>query len=332
MKENFNTTDTIISLPQGVRDTLPVEAGKVTPVETGLTASFERYGYSRVKTPMLEYEDVLSLGMGKELRGNMVKFIDPTGRAVAIRPDITPQIARIVATRMRDQEPPLKLYYNESVLRYEAPSICEVHQIGGEHFTVTPSPEVDGEMITIAIEALIKIGLTDFKVDIGDVSFLRSILDSIEMDKATRSRIIRAISLKDSSDLRRRVDSLGGAISDKDCEALIALTTFYGEEEVIEKAGEFATKDSGKASLAYLSEILRIITDKGYKDYVTLDLGEVRGFDYYTGIIFEGFASGVGKAILTGGRYDNLLKNYSSNLSATGFAFDVDNIVSALGE
>src|SRR3990172_563761 len=109
-----------ISLPQGVRDILPEESKKIGAVETGILAVFERYGFKKVITPLLEYVEILSLGMGENLKDRVLKFIDPsTGRVVAIRPDITPQIARVVATRMRDYELPLKLCYNENVIRYE---------------------------------------------------------------------------------------------------------------------------------------------------------------------------------------------------------------------
>ena len=95
------------------------------------------------------------------------------------------------------------------------------------------------------------------------------------------------------------------------------------------KAGDNYTGESIKA-LEYLRSVVDIVAKHGLKDRVTIDLGEVRGFDYYTGIIFEGFASGVGKPILSGGRYDTLLARYGYSAAATGFAFDVENIIAAL--
>jgi len=160
-----------ISLPQGVRDILPEETGNIGAVESGILSVFERHGFKRVITPLLEYVDVLLLGVGENLKDRVLKFIDPsTGRVVAIRPDITPQIARVVATRMRDYPLPLKLCYSANVIRYAEPrraKMSEVLQVGAECITGESSPKADAEMILMAIEALKKAGLKDFKIDIG---------------------------------------------------------------------------------------------------------------------------------------------------------------------
>lgn len=166
-----------INLPQGIRDILPTEAEKIVCAEGEILSTFASYGYKRVVPPMLEYMDVLDLGIGDDFEGRVVKFIDPsTGRLVAIRPDITPQIARMVATRMKEIPRPLKLCYSENVLRYEdgkGGKIREVIQVGAEYVTDLPSTEADAEMVIMAIESLNKISIKDFKIDIGDVGFAK---------------------------------------------------------------------------------------------------------------------------------------------------------------
>lgn len=326
-----------ISLPQGVRDILPEEALGICAAQTKILSIFDRYGFKRVITPLLEYVDVLSLGMGDNLKDRVLKFIDPsTGRVVAIRPDITPQIARVAATRMKDYPLPLKLCYNASVLRYHDNRDgrrSEVLQAGAEYITRQSSPDADAEMIIIAAEALREMGLKDFKIDIGDVGFLRAVLDGLGLDEPQKKLIKDAIGIKDSSGLDQTLSALGSRINKADRELLLNLTTFYGEDEVIKKAAGFVKgRSEGTAgrSLENLAVVFDIIAKKGFKDFVTIDLGEVRGFDYYTGIIFEGFARGVGKSILSGGRYDNLLGRYGYPAAATGFAFDVENIITAL--
>lgn len=327
-------TPSVISLPQGVRDILPEETARITAVETAILAVFERFGFSRVITPLLEYVDTLSLGMGGGLKDRVLKFIDPsTGRVVAIRPDITPQIARVVATRMRDYPLPLRLCYNENVLRYheaQGGKSREVLQLGAEFISEAAMPEADGEMICMAIESLCAIGLKNFKIDIGDVGFLRAILDRLNLPEPEQSRLKQAIAIKDTSGLETILGGLTAAVSKDDRALLLNLTTFYGEEEVIKKAASFTTDAETLASLTNLERVVEIIAAKGYSEYVTIDLGEIRGFDYYTGVIFEGFASGIGKAILSGGRYDTLIARYGYPAAATGFAFDVENIAAAL--
>ncbi len=321
-----------ISLPQGVRDILPEEAQKISEIESKVLPVFFESGFESIRTPMLEYVDVLSLGMGRGLQDQAIKFIDPsTGRVVAIRPDTTAQIARVVATRMRNHPFPIKLCYNQNVVRYPGSQNSksrEIQQIGAEHYSAESTPEADADMISMAISALKALGLKDFMVDIGNVAFLRSILDNLDMDDEERIDIKEAIAIKDSSELSALLT--GSGIPEANKELLIALTTFYGEGEVIERAAEMVKGTPAEAVLANLSRVYTLVSERGHKENVTIDLGEVRGFDYYTGTIFEGFASGVGSAILSGGRYDNLLEQYGHNASATGFAFDVENIVAAL--
>jgi len=328
----MNMSSPTISLPQGVRDILPDEAARIGAAESVILSVFGKHGFKRIVTPLLEYVDVLSLGMGANLKDRVLKFIDPsTGGVVAIRPDITPQIARVAATRMRDHELPLKLSYNESVLRYQEPrdgKSREVIQIGAEYISSKASASIDAEMIIMSIEALEGIGLRDFKIDIGDVGYLRAVLDRLPVNDETRGRIKDAIAIKDTSGLEAVLSGL--SVPGKDRELLMNLTTFYGEEEVLEKAASFSKDKESIGALEYLREVVALVAKEGFKDRVTIDLGEVRGFDYYTGIIFEGFAAGVGKPILTGGRYDTLLERYGLQAAATGFAFDVENIIAAL--
>ncbi len=328
------TTQPTISLPQGVRDILPEEARRFGVVESAVLSVFESHGFERIITPLLEYVDVLSLGLGGGLRERVLKFIDPsTGQVVAIRPDITPQIARMVATRMRDAELPLKLCYNESVLRYQGlrdGKSREVLQLGAEFISEEANAEADAEMVITAIEGMKAAGVTDFKIDIGDVGFIKAILERLGLEADAVRSIKEAVAIKDTSALEQILDETGAKIDAKDREVLVSLTTFYGEEEVIEKASAMTDDATARASLDNLSRILDIVAGAGYKDYVTIDLGEVRGIDYYTGIIFEGFAAGIGKPILRGGRYDTLLEKYGYAKAAVGFAFDVEHLVAAL--
>ncbi|MBI5235957.1 MAG: ATP phosphoribosyltransferase regulatory subunit [Deltaproteobacteria bacterium] len=330
-------TSSVISLPQGVRDILPDEAEKIGSVESGIVAVFAKRGFQRVITPLLEYVDTLSIGMGEGLKERVLKFIDPsTGRVIAIRPDITAQIARLAATRLKEMPLPLKLCYNENVLRLSEPrdrdgKSREVLQLGAEFISAKASPSADAEMISMAIESLLAIKLKSFKIDIGDVGFLKSVLETLKLADQERRAVKEAIAIKDRSGLEAVLADCAAPIAEGDRALLISLTTLYGEEEVIEKAAGYTTNPAAHERLDNLRAVVDIITQNGHGAYITLDLGEMRGFDYYTGMIFEGFAAGVGKAILSGGRYDNLLARYGYPVAATGFAFDVENIVAALG-
>lgn len=326
-----------ISLPQGVRDILPEEAEKAGLVENAIISVFEKNGFKRVITPLLEYLDVVLLGLGAELKDKIFKFVDPvSGKIVAIRPDVTPQVARIVAARMKDYPMPLKLYYNENVLRYEEPRggmPVELLQIGAEYIG-KDTPEADAEIIAAAIEALKKVKIKNFKIDIGHVGFFKGILEDIKVNKGIEKKIKDAVVIKDSSSLKEILLSncLSGR-QNKNNNAIKILTelpSLFGGREVIDKIRPNVKGEMAVKALNNLTKILNILEKKRLKDYITIDLGEVRGFDYYTGIIFEGFAKGVGKPLLRGGRYNNLLEKYGYPCPATGFAFDVENVVAVL--
>lgn len=314
---------------------LPLESAKVAEVE-GLTLGvFAENGFERVMTPLLEYVDILNLGLDSTLRDRVVKYIDPAkGQLIGIRPDITPQIARIAASRMRDCPRPLKLCYSESVIRYVEPGggkAVEILQIGAEQISETPSPEADAAMITMAAEALKRLGIPGFKVDVGDVGFVKAVLDGLNISAEKRERVKNAIAIKDGSALEAIILESGDEIAPGGKEILLSLNSFYGEEKVLGKAMALSgLNDAARAILENLKSILDIVEEKGYKEYVTIDLGEVRGFDYYTGMIMEGFAPGIGGPLLSGGRYDRLLERYGCPSAATGFAFDVTRILEAL--
>ena len=321
-----------VSLPPGVKDFLPGEAEEIGRIEAAILSVFKKHGFKRVITPALEYADVLALGAGESLMSKVLKFIDPsTGRVMALRPDITPQVARLVATRMRDESLPLKLCYTENAIRYAGGARAkarEILQIGAEHISKEASPEIDAGMVVMAMESLKKAGIKNFKVDIGDVGFVRQALNGLKISEAARKNITELVAKKDSSGLSSLTKGMGKAISQRERDMLISLTQLYGEKEVVSKAASLVKDPSARAMLKYLKKVLDIICKKGFGKYVTIDLGEVRGFDYYTGMIFEAFSPGVGSPLLSGGRYDTLISNYGYKVKASGFAFDAENLIS----
>lgn len=323
-----------ISLPPGVKDILPDEAEKVEGIEKCILNVLEISGFKRVITPFLEYLDVLSIGLGTDLKDKVFKFIDPaSGKVVAVRPDITPQIARVVAARMRDCKPPLRICYNEKVFRYQEPRSGrprEIQQIGAELITKSADCEADAEIIAIAINSLKGLGLKNFKIDIGDISFVKGMLDNPALNGKEKNSITNAIALKDGSALEVILDDLGNKVANKYKIALKTIPSLFGGAEILEKAWSVAEGRQAKAAVENLSKILKILNAKRLAQFITFDLAEMRGFDYYTGIIFECFARGVGKAIMTGGRYDNLMEKYGYPCAAVGFAFDVENVVAAM--
>jgi ATP phosphoribosyltransferase regulatory subunit len=320
---------TDLTLPRGVRDTLPEKTTKRNLLIGKVLSLFEDYGYLEVTTPLIEYLDVITQGAGRDLKKRIVRFPDrATGKSVVLRPDFTPQIARMVATHYRDKKKPLRFSYHGSVIRLSEEAgggQREIYQAGIE-LIGDPSSEADAEAITIAIEAMKAGGLKDFKVDIGQVEFVRGILDEVGIPTSKRGELLDAISKKDISRLSEMTTELEG----RHREVLMALPHLFGGEEVVPRAEALVTNEMSKRALESIRAVLGILKMKGCSDYITIDLGEIRGFDYHTGVIFEGFVSGIGSAICGGGRYDNLLEGFGYPSPATGFAIDLDNLMAAI--
>jgi ATP phosphoribosyltransferase regulatory subunit len=273
----------------------------------------------------------MSLGLDEELKERTFRFDDRhTGKLLAIPPDITPQVARIVATRMRGYPLPHRLCYTGRVLRHaelQSGRSREIFQAGVELIGLD-SPEADAEMVAMAIEVLRGLGLNDFKVDIGQIDFFRSIMEQSGLAAPLRRPIQEAIAKKDSSAVRTILEN--AEIDDAVKEAISAIPRLFGGREVLAEAGRAALNDRAGRALDNIAQVLDILDIYGVADYLTIDLGEIRGLDYHTGITFEGFVTGLGEPVCSGGRYDGLTARYGFPAPATGFAFNILALLSAL--
>jgi ATP phosphoribosyltransferase regulatory subunit len=308
-------------LPKGVTDFLPEKAAKFGYIREKILRIFELWGFRRLITPLLEFQDVMALSMGEDLMEKVFRFDDrQTGRLLVIPPDITPQVARIVATRMKGYPLPHRLYYSGRVLRHaesQSGRSREIFQAGVELIGLV-SPEADAEMAAMAVEILKSIGFEGFKVAVGQVEFFRGIVDSATFSPGSRDRLRTAIGKKDASALRKILEN--EPVSDAVKEEMAALPRLFGGREVLAEAGRIVVNDRSKRALENISQVLDILDIYGVGEYLTIDLGEIRGLDYYTGVTLEGFVGGVGEPVCSGGRYDNLTARYGFPAPATGFA------------
>jgi len=311
-------------LPTGVKDFLPVKAAKLDYLQNTLRSIYRSWGFRPVAPAILEDLSVLELGLGTDLREKTFRFDDrQTGRLVAFPPDITPQVARIAATRMRDMPLPFRLCYNGRVLRHTEQQLGKDRQIyqSGVELIGLNGPEADAEMIAMAVMCLQAVGATGFTIDIGQVEFLRGILDDLPLDSAQSRDVKTAIAAKDISGLQQKLKDL--PLTDRQRVELLALPRLYGGRETLDKARQVITNPASQKALDNLERILEVLTVYGVEEHITLDLGEMRGFDYHSGLIFQGFLSGFGRAVCAGGRYDGLTGRYGFAAPATGFAFNL---------
>ncbi len=320
-----------ISLPKGVKDFLPFKAAKIVYLRQTLLDIFSRWGFRPVIPPSMEYLNVLERGLGKALQDKTVRFDDrQSGQLVAFTPDITPQVARIVATRMREMPLPIRLSYYGRALRHEEQQQGkdrEIFQAGVELYGLEGA-EADAEMIAMAIEALQALGVDEFSVDIGQVEFSRGIMDQVDLPAEALAQITDAIAHKDSSGLRKLLDGTDLTTSVKD--ELLALPRLFGGREVLDKAAAVVSNERSVRAIENLRRVVDVLEVYELADHVTFDLGEMHGLDYHTGITFQGYLAGYGQAVCAGGRYDKLTAVYGYPIAATGFTFNLLNLLFAL--
>ncbi|MFQ5543970.1 MAG: ATP phosphoribosyltransferase regulatory subunit, partial [Nitrospiria bacterium] len=297
-----------------------------------ILSSFHLRGYQEVIPPIFEYLDVFSRGSGEDGIPGMYKIIDrATGRIMVLRPDVTPQIARIGATLLADHPRPLRLCYSANVFRHEeehAGRERELSQIGGELIGPTDA-ESDAEVIMLAIETLQGLGLGSFRITLGQMAFTRGLLSPFESSPDLLGQILQSVAKKEAS----RLDSLlkDAAVAQNLRHQVLSLLDLFGGEDVFQQtASIFKDQPLCLPGLKRLKEVYNILKSFGYQEYILIDFGEVRGFDYYTGMIFEIFAEGIGSELGGGGRYDHLLERFGDASASTGFALYLERIQAAL--
>jgi ATP phosphoribosyltransferase regulatory subunit len=329
-----------LRLPAGMRDFAPRAAAARRRIAETLLGVFETWGFARVITPAFEYEEVLGLGLGNDARASALKFVEPSsGRVVALRPDITPQIARLIATRFHDESGPVRLCYEGTVLRLEksARSQRELIQAGVELAGVS-APEGDAEVIALGAAALVAAGLNqgtfDLTIDLGHLGLMREVLVALALPEALSRAIRAAIAKRDRSTLdevlRTARPGVLGFSNSSISRFVRALPDLSGDPSVLDAAARQAPNARIARAIADLQAIVKAVETRSIPARLHIDLGEVRGFDYYTGVRFQAFVAGAAEPVLQGGRYDDLLGRYGCPKPAVGFAIDVEAAAGAL--
>jgi ATP phosphoribosyltransferase regulatory subunit len=304
-------------LPAGMRDLLPQEAAARRALAQRVLSRFTLHGYGLVTLPVFEFAEVLERGLGMLDPADVLRFVEPeSGEVAALRPDMTPQIARLIATRLRDRPPPLRIAYEGTVLRRRsgrARKHKQIPQVGVELAGVA-GPAGDIELLAVAAEGLRGAGLDRFTIDVGDAGIVRALLT--DRPAHEQARLSEAMARKDEA-----------AIDDPTLRALVTMQG--GREALLEGLRLLASTPAAAASRRLLA-LFDEATARGLAPRLVADLGEVRGFAYYTGTIFHAYAEGTGDAIASGGRYDELLARFGCPMPASGFAVDLDRAAEAL--
>lgn len=315
--------------PEGTRDLLFDESVARRTVEDKLQKLFKSYGYSEVITPGLEFYDVFMLKSRYFSQESMYKLSDGKGRLMVIRPDSTMPIARLSATRLKDEVFPLKLFYNQNIFRINPKDSGRDDEItqSGVEIIGGDSKKADMEILNLATEALTALDIEDFRFEIGDSALFKMLISKVTSDEEETEIIREYIENKNIPELKKALEKYG---DNDDVKALYSLPKLFGGKEVFEKAESIFKDEKTFAVLDDIKQAYEYLCMLGFKDKITLDLGLVNKANYYTGLLLRGYTEGYGMPVLSGGRYDALMGDFGSSQTATGFAVNVNAVANAL--
>lgn len=317
-------------IPPGVQDFLPDEYYNKLILEKRAREVFNSWAYLEVEPPAFEYFDVFNEGKPSIEQEQIFKFLELGSRILVLRPDFTMPIARIAATKLRQEKLPIRLSYIGNIYRYEElqpGKQREIPQAGIELMGVK-GPEADAEVIAIAIETMKSIGLNNFQIDIGQVEFYKGLMEQCGFNSEQSDKLTTLIDNKDMLALELFLNELN--LCDKFKDIFMKLPLLYGDIKMLKDAISIVNNPRSRAAIDNLYAVYEILSDYGLAKYITFDLGMVHSINYYTGIIFRGMTQGIGYPICGGGRYDKLVSEFGYNIPATGFALGIKRILIAL--
>ncbi len=308
----------------GFRDLLPEEAEVVREAQESLLAEMRRWGYRHVITPMVENTEVLEVGLGAEQRRRLFKFTDAGGEVVALVGERTVPVARLVAGKLRSTPLPIRLCYAGPVLSADAGRFHqrrETYQVGAE-LVGARGATADAEVIALAARCLEAAGLRRYQVDVGHAEFFQGIMDAVKLPEAVKAGVRAALAARDFVTLEQLLSQTSLRSAEHDL--LLRFPALRGGTEILDAAAGLVRNRRSEWALTELRRVRELLDLHGLGDVVRLDLGAIRDFDYYTGIIFEGYGPDLGRPVAQGGRYDGLLARFGRPAAATGFVVQLD--------
>jgi ATP phosphoribosyltransferase regulatory subunit len=313
-------------IPPGTQILIGRAARRRRALERVICSVFEGWSYEEIVPPMFDYYDVFIKGMGTGLEEQIYRFIDRDGNILALRPEFTSLVAKTVVTRLSKAARPVRLYYSGEVLRFEKPKggrQREFAQIGIEHFG-SRGKSSDIEILLVAVEAFERLGIPDFQINLGSVDFFGGIVDRISLPEAQIAELKEVLNFKDQSGLENLLSRL--TLEQRRKDILRAIPRLTGGRDVITEARRLVRNDRSIQALDHLEEIYTVFDKLGLSRHLTIDLGEIQGFDYYTGILFRAYVPQLGFEVANGGRYDGLPATFGEDLPAVGFSFSLDRL------
>jgi ATP phosphoribosyltransferase regulatory subunit len=320
----MNGSHRLVQVPPGVQCFVGDEARRRRRIEERVLAVFEGWDYEEIIPPLFDYADVFADGA---LLPRTYSFVGRDGSLLALRPDFTSLLAKIAAGRLAFRPTPIRLYYSGEVLRYEPPragSQGELYQMGLEHLGGEAMP-ADVEVLGAAAECLESLEVKGFILALGHVGVFTGLAEAAGLSGPALAAVRDRVETKDASGVSEALREAGA--SGPAADSLAPLATLAGDTSILDEVRRLAAPSKAALDAAHsLEGVVRALQEAGLGDRIALDLGEVRGLDYYTGLVFRVLAPGLGFEVGSGGRYDTLLGRFGRPLPAVGFMLGLDRL------
>ncbi|WP_299615929.1 ATP phosphoribosyltransferase regulatory subunit [Pelagibius sp.] len=312
-------------LPAGLQDVLAPLAAHEAAVVERLIAAFQAQGYDRVKPPLLEFEEALLTGAGAALAGQTFRLMDPVSqRMMGLRADMTPQVARIATSRLKNAPRPLRLCYGGQVLQVRGSQLRPERQFAQAGVELIGASETasDAEVILLAIDALGALGVAELSVDLNLPPLVGALAADLGLDSGQVQALRQALDRKDAAAV--------AALAGEQADLFQALLQSAGPADAALAALQALGLAPGAArEVERLSAVIELIRTAAPNARLTVDPVEHRGFEYQTGISFILFAKGVRGELGRGGRYQASGAGGAQE-SSTGFTLFMDTVLRAI--
>jgi ATP phosphoribosyltransferase regulatory subunit len=324
-------SEPLSKIPGGMRYYFGAEARVRRSVEDTAMAVFGGWSYEEITTPTVDYYALFERGMGRREAHRAFRFTDTDGLMLALRPDVTSSVARAAATLFAERQRPLRLCYAASVFRQQSQSHAqwrrEQAQTGCE-LIGADTDVADMEVLVIACEVLRRLGLEGkYSITLNNVEIFNGIAEHLSLDSDMRDELRQLMDTRNAADLER---FLIPYTSREERRAFAKLTQLSGKRQTLDKALPVITNPRSRSALERLERLWSVIESLELSDDFEIDLGDVSGLDYYTGLTFKIYVSGAGGSCGGGGRYDRLTSNFGKAEPAIGFVLDLDALTDVL--
>lgn len=321
----------LLHTPEGVRDIYNGECEKKLYLEEKLHNILKTYGCHPIQTPSFEFFDIFGKEVGTTKSRDLYKFFDREGNTLVLRPDITPSIARFVANYYMEETMPIRFCYKGNTFINTGSlqgRLKENTQLGAE-LIGDDTADADAEILSMVVECLLHAGLKEFQLSVGHVGILQGMMEAAGFDEEEEDKLRDLIMNNNFFGVESFVESRH--LEDGLKKLFSVLGRIYQSAEEFQEAKETAKKyPEIFAAMEHLEKLQSLFLLYGIDKYVSFELGVVSSYQYYSGIIFQGYTFGSGEPIVKGGRYDRLLKHFGKDAPAIGFVIVIDQLMAAL--